>query len=86
MLAASKGYDEIVLLLVIKGADLNAVDGRGENASQFARDAGYEHTGSLILKGGVRVRIKGITSQVVLRLRFRPNRFRVVYRPLFTAI
>jgi len=59
MVAAAKGYDELVLLLVIKGADIKAVDGRGKNASQFARDAGYEHTVSLILKGGVRGADKG---------------------------
>lgn len=50
MLAASKGYDEIVLLLKIKGADLNAVDAGGHTASQLAGNAGYENTVNILIK------------------------------------
>lgn len=39
MIAASHGHDEIVRMLLQKGADLTAVDTQGRNALQIAREA-----------------------------------------------
>ncbi|MCP4471070.1 MAG: ankyrin repeat domain-containing protein [Gammaproteobacteria bacterium] len=39
MIAASHGHDEIVRMLLQKGADLTAVDAEGRNALQIAREA-----------------------------------------------
>jgi len=54
MMAASKGYDEIVLLLKIKGADLNLVDVGGRTAIQLAMNAGHENTVAILKDIGVR--------------------------------
>lgn len=70
MMAASKGYDEIVILLKIKGADLNAVDDGGRTASQLARNAGYDNTVAILEnKGaggtGMRNTMRGNTSKPI---------------------
>jgi hypothetical protein len=53
MIAASQGYDAIVLLLAISGADLKAVDASGNTALDHARDGGHEHTARIIIREGV---------------------------------
>ena len=42
MIAASHGHEEIVQLLLNKGADLTTVDSEGRNALQFAKEAGRD--------------------------------------------
>ena len=50
MVAASHGYDEIVRLLLQKGADLTAVDAAGRNALQIAREAKSQGSVNLLLE------------------------------------
>ncbi len=50
MVAASHGHDEIVRLLLQKGADLTAVDAAGRNALQIAREANRQGCVNLLLK------------------------------------
>ena len=50
MCAASHGHDEIVRLLLKKGADLTAVDAEGRNALQIARQAGRHGSVDMLLE------------------------------------
>ncbi|MHC4221800.1 MAG: ankyrin repeat domain-containing protein, partial [Planctomycetota bacterium] len=54
MMAASKGYDEIVLLLKIKVAELNVADAGGRTAVQLAMNAGHENTVAILKDARVR--------------------------------
>jgi len=50
MIAASHGHDEIVRLLLQKGADLTVVDAEGRNALQIAREAKRQGSDNMLLE------------------------------------
>lgn len=42
MMAASKGYQEMVISLVDRGADIDLVDGEGRDAIAIAKRSGHD--------------------------------------------
>jgi ankyrin repeat protein len=51
MFAAQNGHDDIVRILMERGADPNAVSIRGMTAVSLARKGGHEQAASLLLGG-----------------------------------
>ncbi|OBT61015.1 hypothetical protein VE03_09611 [Pseudogymnoascus sp. 23342-1-I1] len=57
--ASAEGYDEIVKLLLSKGADVNAQSGKFRNALQAASAEGYDEIVKLLLSKGADVNAQG---------------------------
>ncbi len=66
MLAADRGHEEIVKLLLSRGAKINIIDKNAENALIFATNKGHKEIVELLLSKGAKVDVKN--SQFMSKL------------------
>ncbi|OCL05848.1 ankyrin, partial [Glonium stellatum] len=66
LLAADKGHEEVVRLLIEKGADVNAKNNEGEAALHLAARNEHALVARLLIAGGADVNLSNDTGSTVL--------------------